>query len=342
MTANSDSDGAPVRIAISMGDTNGVGPEVIIKAFNSSDIDINSSVPIIIGQEHVLDHYEELLSMNLSTRRYEPDADLQPGWVYLKEAGESEIEIAPGHIKADAGRLSMEAVDTGIAYCLNDQADALVTAPISKEAVNLAGYEIPGHTEYLAEKTGADHPLMMMAGNQLNIALVTTHLPVQEISRSLSKDHISRIIRILDDTLKHTFGIPEPHIAILGLNPHAGDGGVIGNEETEIITPAINENREQGLHLDGPFPADGFFARKSYQNFDAVLAMYHDQGLIPFKMLCSDSGVNFTAGLPIIRTSPDHGTAYSISGLGQAEPSSFVEAYNLAVTLAKNRRKQTS
>lgn len=338
MTTTPDPTRAPVRIAISMGDANGVGPEVIIKALSSSDIDLNSSVPIIIGQEQVFEHYEELLAINLPTHPYKPDAELQPGRIYLSEAGEQGIEITPGHIKADAGKLSMDAVATAISYCLNDQADALVTAPISKEAVNQAGYEIPGHTEYLAEKTSTDLPLMMMVGSRLNIALVTTHIPVQHISRFLSKDYISRIIRILDSTLKHTFRISDPHIAILGLNPHAGDGGIIGNEETDIIIPAINENREQGLHLDGPFPADGFFARKSYENFDAVLAMYHDQGLIPFKMLCCDRGVNFTAGLPIIRTSPDHGTAYSISGLGQAEPSSFVEAYNLAVTLAKNSR----
>ena len=333
-TASAD----PVRIAISMGDANGIGPEVIIKGLCSDAVDLTASIPVILGQEHVLEYYQELMAKYLTISKITNSDKTQPGHIYLMQVGEEEIEVCPGHLRADSGKLSMQSVDAGIQQCISNFTDALVTAPINKEAIHLAGYRIPGHTEYLAEKTGCSYPVMMMLSKLFNIALVTTHIPLKQVSRQITTNDVSRSALILNDTLKKYLGVPNPHIAVLGLNPHAGDGGVLGSEENQCIIPAMNRLREQGVHLDGPFPADGFFARQSYRYYDAVLAMYHDQGLIPFKLLSSDKGVNYTAGLPIIRTSPDHGTAYAISGLGQADESSFVEAYNKAVLLAKNRK----
>ncbi len=334
----SDTDTPPVKVAISIGDANGIGPEVIMKGLNSKNIDLKSSIPVVIGRQNVLDFYADIFKQKLNLKPLNNFNDAEPGNVYIINTGEMEVDLCPGHITAESGKLSMQAVETGINHCLQKNCEALVTAPINKEAIHLAGYNFPGHTEFLAEKTGTEYPLMMMLSKKLNIGLVTTHIPIQQVSRSVTGADITRSVHILNDTLKTSMNIEHPHIAILGLNPHAGDGGVLGDEEVETINPAVNRLREQGLNLDGPFPADGFFGRHSYKYYDAVLAMYHDQGLIPFKLLSTNEGVNFTAGLPIIRTSPDHGTAYTISGLGQADSSSFVEAYNRAVTMALNRR----
>lgn len=328
----------PVKVAISIGDANGIGPEVIIKGLHSSAINLKSSIPVIIGREHVLNYYSDLLHKNISYELLGDFNQVKSNNVYLLPVGDFDPEVCPGHLTAESGKLSMQSVESAISHTLSGDCDAMVTAPINKEAIHEAGYHFPGHTELLAQKTGTDYPLMMMLSNKLNIGLVTTHIPLSQVSSSIKDTDITRSVHILNDTLRSAMNIEHPHIAILGLNPHAGDGGVLGEDEINVINPAVNRLREQGLNLDGPFPADGFFGRGSYQYYDAVLAMYHDQGLIPFKLLSTNEGVNFTAGLPIIRTSPDHGTAYAISGLMQADCSSFVEAYNRAVTMALNRR----
>jgi 4-hydroxythreonine-4-phosphate dehydrogenase len=209
----------------------------------------------------------------------------------------------------------------------------MVTLPISKEAINLTDYKIPGHTEFLATKTNTASVLMMLVNGDLRVALTTVHIPISDVAHTITKKLIIEKATILNNSLKSDFSISNPKIAVLGLNPHAGDGGVIGKEEIEIIQPAIKELQEQGVLASGPYPADGFFGQKRHLQYDAILAMYHDQGLAPFKLISFGKGVNFTAGLPIIRTSPDHGTAFDIANKGVADPSSFLQAYQLAVEL---------
>ncbi|MCL4137414.1 UNVERIFIED_CONTAM: hypothetical protein GTU68_053652 [Idotea baltica] len=221
----------------------------------------------------------------------------------------------------------------------NGLIDAIVTAPINKEAMKKSGFEFPGHTEYLAKAFNAQETVMMMIANGLRIALVTNHIPVSQINEKLTKEKISSKIILLDQSLRKDFGIEKPRIAVLGLNPHAGDNGTIGNEDVELIKPIIVEAKKTGMFVAGPYPADGFFGSSEFKKFDAVLAMYHDQGLIPFKALTFGGGVNFTAGLPIVRTSPDHGTAYDIAGKNTVDVASFRTALFHAVDIATMRQE---
>ncbi len=328
------------KIAISMGDYNGIGPEVTLKALQK--INYEYSIPIWIGSKHVYNFYREKLDSQLRVRKIKNCADAKPGYANILEPGNfnETPAIKPGIIEADAGKAAMMAVEKGIEFCLREEAHALVTAPISKEAIRLGGYNVPGHTEFLAKKTGSDQVLMMLVNSALRVALVTIHEPLQRVAGLMNKNRILNHLVVLNNSLKRDFGIDSPKIAVLGLNPHAGDGGVIGQEEINIITPAIAEANEQGISAEGPFPGDGYFGTRLYEQFDATLAMYHDQGLIPFKTLSFGKGINFSAGLPIIRTSPDHGTAFSIAGKNRADEASFLAAYQLAVNLAENRTQQ--
>jgi 4-hydroxythreonine-4-phosphate dehydrogenase len=320
-------------IAISMGDFNGVGPEVILK--HLSKIDLSSSTPLLIGSETVFQFYEKSLNIRVVRHRISETSEIEKGSVNILSISDiDESDIQPSKISKSAGLAAMKAVEYGINSCLAGQADALVTAPISKEAIHKAGYIYPGHTEFLAEKTGTELVTMILATDQLRVGLQTGHIPMKEVPGSINSNDIIYKIESLDKSLRENFGIDHPKIAVLGLNPHAGDGGVLGTEETEFIQPAVNEVHKKGIHAEGPFPADGFFGSRKHTQFDAILAMYHDQGLIPFKALSFGKGVNFTAGLPIIRTSPDHGTAFDIAGQNKANPDSFTSAYNLAVKMS--------
>jgi len=329
------------KIAISMGDFNGIGPEVTLKAMHS--INFEEAIPIWIGHKNVFDFYQEKLGFDLPCREMKNTDDTEAGIIniYLIGDGLQRPDIKPGSVDAAAGNWAMRSVEAGIELTLENKADALVTAPISKEAIRLAGYNVPGHTEFLAKKTNTSQVLMMLVNATLRVALLTIHEPLKEVAELIEQNRIVNRLIVLNDSLKHDFGIEFPTIAVLGLNPHAGDGGVIGNEEVDIITPAIAEANERGIQAEGPFPGDGYFGTQMNKQFDATLAMYHDQGLIPFKTLSFGKGVNFSAGLPIIRTSPDHGTAFSIAGENRADEASFLAAYELAVVLAKNRH-QTS
>ncbi len=242
-----------------------------------------------------------------------------------------------GMVRREAGLASMLAVEKAVRLCADGTCDAMVTAPISKEAVALAGYGYPGHTEFIAELTGGD-PLMLMVSGTLRVGLVTHHVPLREVPGAITTVSMRQHLDRLDSALRTDFGVSDPRIAVLGLNPHAGDGGVLGREETDVIAPAIDAARKRGMVAFGPFPADGFFAARTYRRYDGVLAMYHDQGLVPFKTLSFGKGVNCTAGLPIVRTSPDHGTAYDIAGSGTASPESLRAAIDLAVDIAARRR----
>jgi len=323
-------------IGISIGDYNGIGPEVILKALiqlNTDDI-----TPVVLGSPEILSFYKNELLLLLELNEINHIDDVCPGKINLlnPDPGIHPV-ITPGTITSEAGLHAMKAIEKGIALCMNNKAHALVTAPISKEAVNLAGYSIPGHTEFLAEQTGTDEVLMILINKSLRIALVTTHIPVKDVAYGISENLIFRKAELLHDALIHDFGVKEPTIAVFGLNPHAGDGGFIGKEETEIIVPAIKKLNRLGIAAAGPFAADSFFGSGNHQNYDGILAMYHDQGLAPFKALSFGDGVNYTAGLPMVRTSPDHGTAFNIAGLGKANPDSFIQAFKLAVNLCRIR-----
>lgn len=325
------------RIAISMGDYNGIGPEIILKTLQK--VDLQEITPVIFGHISVFTHYASLMEWNdFSPHLATSPNSVSSGSINIVNCIDSMPRIKPGVFSKYAGAAAMQSVEKGIDWCMATDAVGLVTAPISKEAINKAGYNVPGHTEFLAAKTGIDDFMMMLVHKQLRVGLATIHIPVAKIAGTLSRHHVLRHIQAMHTALKDDFNIETPSIAVLGLNPHAGDGGIIGNEEIEIITPAIVEAESQGLRVHGPFPADGFFGNRQYQQFDGVLAMYHDQGLVPFKTISFGGGVNVTTGLPIVRTSPDHGTAFDIAGQNKANPSSFLEALSLAINLSKNRR----
>ncbi len=324
-----------------MGDPNGIGPEIIVKSLLQSDL--KEAIPVIFGREDV---FRQILSQHdVSSRTINiidsPD-DALPDEINIispKNSSDSDLDI--GSITASGGHAAMQAVEAGINACLSGETSALVTAPISKEAITLAGYNVPGHTEFLADKTSTDQVLMMLVSGAFRVALATIHIPVRDIVDTLTEDLLKTRLLLLYRALVDDFGISDPRIAVLGLNPHGGDGGVIGREEIDLIQPVLKELNQDGLKFEGPFAADGFFGKSLQKEYHAIFAMYHDQGLIPFKALTFGRGVNMTAGLPIIRTSPDHGTAFDIAGKNVADAGSFMAAYKLAAKLANRKHSQT-
>jgi 4-hydroxythreonine-4-phosphate dehydrogenase len=331
----------PVKIAISMGDPNGIGPEIILKTLLTADL--KETIPVIYGRDDIFKQTLSSLDESRSISIIDSAQDAKAGDINLVSCVDrSESELTIGSISAAGGLASMKAVEAGIDACLSGETSALVTAPISKEAITLGGYDVPGHTEFLMEKTSSDQVLMMLVSDAFRVALATIHIPVRDIVTNLTADLLKTRLKILHQALQNDFGIANPKIAVMGLNPHGGDGGVIGREEIELIQPVINQINDNGLNLRGPFAADGFFGKSMHNEFDAVFAMYHDQGLIPFKALTFGRGVNVTAGLPIIRTSPDHGTAFDIAGKNLADAESFKAAYSLAATLAEQKKSKTT
>lgn len=308
-----------------MGDPNGIGPEVALKALADKRVR-RAATYKFVGSKAVLESEAEYLWLSNALEE-----------VNLVEV-QWEGDVNAGEITAQGGRAAMECVKTACRMCMDGESDAMVTAPISKEAIQMAGFDFPGHTEYLMESTGADNVVMMMASGSLRVALQTIHIPVSEVASQITEETILANVRTLSTSLRDDFGIENPQVAILGLNPHAGEGGVIGTEEQDTIRPAIGKVQEEGIVLEGPFPADAFFGQKLYEEFDAVLAMYHDQGLAPFKALAMGAGVNVSCGLPIVRTSPDHGTAFDIAGSGSATADSMIEAILLAADIAGRRK----
>ncbi len=326
------------RIAVTLGDPNGVGPEVVLKCLTDSRL-TKFMEPLVVGSAHVLKVHANQLGfrdVRLHVVQQVPER-LDDGLTVLDVAGGEKPTVAFGKVTEAGGRLAMKAVEKATDLCLEGQVEAMVTAPISKEAIALAGYDTPGHTEFIARRAGCDAFTMMMISDGLRVGLVTGHIPIWDVPKAVTKEAILEKIRIIGHSLIEDFGILRPKLAVLGLNPHAGDGGVLGREEAEIILPALEQASEEGHLVFGPFPADSFFAIGGYRLYDAVLAMYHDQGLVPFKTLAFESGVNFTAGLPLVRTSPDHGTAYNIAGEGEASPGSMRSALYLAIDIARRR-----
>lgn len=326
-----------VKIGLTQGDTNGVGWEVILKALSNPML-TELCTPVIYGSPKAAGYYRKTLhdveGINFFT--VSSAADAREGRVNIVPVGEVEIRIEPGVASREAGQAAVDALRRATEELKSGELDALVTAPINKETVQSEEFRFTGHTEYFASEFEGE-PLMLLCSERLRVGLVTIHIPVSEISRSITREKIVERLKQLRGLLKQDFGVVEPRIAVLSLNPHGGDGGLLGREEEEIIRPAILEAYEQGALVYGPFAADGLFASGNYRRYDAVLAMYHDQGLAPFKTI-SPEGVNFTACLSCVRTSPDHGVAYDIAGKDLADAQSMREAIYAAIDIVRNRR----
>ncbi len=325
------------RIAITHGDTNGIGYEVILKAFEDPEM-LELCTPIIYGSPKVAAYYRKMFGFEASFSIIHDASEAKDGRINMLATFDEEVKVGVGQPSADAGRAALKALDRAMADYGAGLYDALVTAPINKHNMQEAGFGFPGHTEYIESRVGGGaKSLMIMVNGGLRVALVTTHLPLRDVASSITREAVVEKATILHTSLKRDFRISNPRIAVLSLNPHAGDGGVIGSEEADVIAPAIADLEANGVQAFGPYAADGFFGSGAYARFDGVLAMYHDQGLAPFKALGADTGINFTAGLPIVRTSPDHGTAYDIAGKGIADPTSFRQAIYAAIDIFRNR-----
>ncbi|MBI4546738.1 MAG: 4-hydroxythreonine-4-phosphate dehydrogenase PdxA [Ignavibacteriae bacterium] len=317
-------------IAITMGDYNGIGPEVTLKSVCSPQIR-KLCIPFLVGSLKVYEFYARRCRIRIKLKEIE--------FFPNRESKDSIALIEPGHVSATAGKYAGESIGIASQLCLDGLVDGMVTAPVSKQAMHRAGYLYPGQTEMLAELTRTSRAAMMLVANNFRVGLATIHVPLKDVAKKISRKRIAEQITIIHQSLQSDFAIRSPKIAVLGLNPHAGENRVFGEEEKKWIVPTIRQAQRKKIDASGPFSADGFFGSGAYTSYDAVLAMYHDQGLIPLKMKGFNVGVNFTAGLPIVRTSPDHGTAFDIAGKGIADPRSMIEAIKLAVTIIKNRRK---
>lgn len=327
-------------IGITMGDINGIGPEVIIKAL--SDLRISKNIVVIIyGSAKVLTFYKKLLKndeFNFNTIKSVTQAHTKK--INVINCWEENIEVQPGVDNKEGGTCSFMALKKATEDLKEGLIEAVVTAPINKKNILNEDFNFPGHTEYFTQNFGEKESLMLLVSEDLRVGVVTGHIPLKDVSNSISKEIILLKLKIFEKTLRKDFGIQKPKIAVLGLNPHAGEDGVLGNEEVEIIAPLVEELRKKGMFVFGPYPADGFFGMMQFKKFDGILAMYHDQGLIPFKTLAFENGVNFTAGLSIVRTSPDHGTAYNIAGKNTANESSMREAIYLVSDVLKKRQEE--
>jgi 4-hydroxythreonine-4-phosphate dehydrogenase len=329
-------------IAITIGDFNGVGPEIALKSAANQSV-LKSCTPLLVGPLNVFEYTAKQYKIKLKFER----ATLASLQYSLKKNTIPIVDVADG-IGADihyggptkaSGRSAGIALERAVELCMQNKVAAMVTSPVSKEALNSAGYNFPGQTEMIALLTRSQSVAMMLVSDTMRVGLVTIHAGLKNVASQLSKEKIIEKIAIINESLKRDFRLKKPKLAILALNPHCGENGLIGTEENEIIIPALVESQAAGILAEGPFPADAFFGNHSYKNFDAIVAMYHDQGLIPLKMSSFGKGVNFSAGLKIIRTSPDHGTAYDIAGKNKANLSSMLEAIKLALTISKNRQK---
>lgn len=330
----------PIRVGISIGDVNGIGPEVIIKALNDNRILLDCT-PIIYGSTKTLSYHKKAIrEHDFMYQSCKSADDALNRKVNVVNVWNEEINFQLGKATETGGKFALLSLEAATQDLASGKIDVLVTAPISKEAMAKSGFQFPGHTEYLADKAGMDEALMMMVGSNMRVALVSTHIPLKDVSTSLTKEAIFQKIKLFDKSLKADFGIIRPKIAVFGVNPHAGENGKMGTEEQDIILPAINQAKTEDILAFGPFPADGFFGSSAMNQYDGILAMYHDQGLTAFKALSFDDGVNFTAGLPVVRTSPDHGTAFDIVGQGIASGQSMRSAIYLAMDVFRNQKSR--
>lgn len=327
-----------IKVGITIGDLNGIGLEIIMKTFLDNRV-MDDIIPIIYGSSKSMSYHRKALEMNdFNYLTIKKNEEAKPKKVNLINCWNEEVSISFGSPSKEGGKYAMKSLELATQDMVSSKLDVLVTAPIHKESIQDAGFKFPGHTEFLANLSNVDEALMMMIADELRVALVTSHIPLKEVPKAISKEKITAKLDQLLTTLRKDFGIERPRIAVLGLNPHAGEMGKLGDEDREIIAPVVQEFTKKGELVFGPFPADGLFGSSNRKNFDAILTMYHDQGLAPFKALAFQDGVNYTAGLPIVRTSPDHGTAFEIAGQGKADPSSFRSALFTAIDIFKTRK----
>ncbi|CDD49669.1 4-hydroxythreonine-4-phosphate dehydrogenase [Bacteroides sp. CAG:875] len=326
-----------IRVGITHGDINGVGYEVILKTFSDPTM-LELCTPVIYGSPKVAAYHRKAMEIPTNFSIVNTAEDAQDGRVNVVNCIEEELKVELSKPTPEAGKAALTALEKALADYRAGLFDVLVTAPINKHTIQSDTFHFPGHTEYIEERVGdGQKALMILLKGDFRVALVTGHVPVRDIPGMLTKELIMEKMEIFHQSLKKDFGIDNPRIAVFSLNPHAGDHGLLGTEEEEIIIPAMKEMIARGVQCFGPYPADGFMGSGNYTHFDGILAMYHDQGLAPFKALAMDEGVNFTAGLPIVRTSPAHGTAYDIAGKGVASEDSFRQAVYVAMDVFRNR-----
>lgn len=327
-----------IKIGISHGDINGISYEVIIKTLMDNRIN-EICTPIIFGSPKVAAYHKKALDIeNFSPTGINSPDEARGNKSYIINCVDENIRVELGKSTESAGVDSFKALKAATDALESGKIDALVTGPVNKQNIQHSEFNYSGHTEYLQARFKADEVMMLMVSDLLKVGLVAGHVPISALSSMITKELVVEKLKILARSLLVDFGIRNPRIAVLGLNPHAGDDGLLGSEEQKVITPAIDQAKQLGITAFGPYSADGFFGAGRFSRFDALLAMYHDQGLAPFKSLCMDSGVNFTAGLPVVRTSPAHGTAYELAGKNEASADSFRNALYLAIDVARNRK----
>ena len=333
-----------IRIGISLGDSNGIGCEVILKSFSDQRM-FELCIPVLYGSQKILSFYGKLLEQAKITppevHTLQDAHRAVAGKLNLIRCVDEDTPIEPGLSTAAGGKASLQSLEAAAADLKKGAVHALLTAPVNKHNIQSEHFHFPGHTEFLEHIFGDDrHPsLMILLNEYLRVALATWHIPLSEVKAKLTIGGIAEKLRVFDRSLREDFGILRPRIAVLSLNPHAGDQGFLGNEEATVIRPAIQEADREGCLVFGPYAADGFFGAQTYRSFDGIMAMYHDQGLAPFKALVMDEGVNFTAGLPVVRTSPAHGVAYDLAGKNEASESSFRHAVYTLVDVCRNRKR---
>lgn len=329
-----------IIVGITHGDINGVGYEVIIKSLMDNRV-MEDCTPLVYGSPKVAAYHRKALNINnFSFNNVREVSEANHKRANILNCLDDNVRVELGKSTAMAGESAIIPLEKAVKDLADKKIDVIVTAPINKYNIQSETFNFPGHTEYLKSRFNVDDVLMLMVADDLRIGVVTGHLPLRQVPDSLSKEGILKKIRIMESSLAVDFRIRKPRIAVLSLNPHSGDTGLLGNEEIETIIPALEQASEEGILAFGPYPSDGFFGSGSYMNFDGILAMYHDQGLTPFKALALGEGVNFTAGLPVVRTSPSHGTAYEIAGKGLASENSFRKAIYLACDIFRNRELQ--
>jgi 4-hydroxythreonine-4-phosphate dehydrogenase len=327
-----------VRIGFTHGDVNGIGYEIIIKTLADERI-IEMITPIVFGHSKVASYHRKTLSVQNFNFNLIKRVDMaNPRRANIFNITDREVKLDVGTSTRTGGEMAYLSLKAATESLDNKEIDAIVTAPINKKNIQSQDFNFPGHTEFLADRYKVSDYLMLMISGNFRIGVITGHIPISKIPEAITYDLVLRKIQILNESLTKDFAIRKPRIAVLGLNPHAGDKGLIGKEEQEVIEPAIQQAFENGILVFGPYPADGFFGSSNYNKFDGILAMYHDQGMLPFKALAFDSGVNFTAGLPIVRTSPAHGTAFDIAGKNQADERSMRAAVYLAADIVRSRK----
>ncbi|MCC8039320.1 MAG: 4-hydroxythreonine-4-phosphate dehydrogenase PdxA [Bacteroidales bacterium] len=329
-----------IRVGITHGDLNGIGYEVILKSLEGGNI-AEMCTPIVYGSAKIAAFYRKALELpEVKFTQIQQAAEARGNANYIINVVGEDVKIEPGQSTAAAGEAAFAALERAVADLRKGDIDVLVTAPINKKNIQSNTFTFPGHTEYLESSIGdGAKALMILANENMRVALVTIHCPIARVAEGVTKEAVEEKITILNDSLRRDWGLNAPRIAVLALNPHAGEEGLLGTEEQEVIAPAIEAAKAKKILAFGPYAADGFFGSGAFKKFDGILAMYHDQGLAPFKALAMNSGVNITAGLPYVRTSPDHGTGYDIAGKGQADPQSMREAIYTAIDIFRNRRR---